>query len=456
VVLCFFLQTVGRRCNEEKMKLGVYGQNCSQSTKFFRLAFFCIFLLCLCVKVYGDDKDGSTPQVLSIAGEENEAIEQNEVWRELKEGEHIPPGSHVRVDMSGNGKKFVKISDVVKTVNNATNNTASILLMERVLNNLPNVDKQLEYVNSLKHTDIDQYHKELRLLWEKRQVELVEVMNAVADEPELISGYLDVVKQNNATDADLIASLLELENFVESIDNALDFCKMGGLGYVRERLSSNSPGVRAAAAYVIGSASKSLKSIQDQAREEMVLDKLVHVFQNTECSEDTEREKECAKLLYAISALIRGNDNSKAAIAQSGFVNTLVKLLDDPDVTLSDHKLRSKAAALLTDILIEAKVNSCGGDETEAEAVIIPTKTESSNEAPAGDESLSCPDDNTPLLSQSIENCKKTLCFLVEENLAAVNKFYAEQRSIQVSIIEALEEKLRILAKELCVNIQLN
>mmetsp|Transcript_16023 Transcript_16023/g.19028 ORF Transcript_16023/g.19028 Transcript_16023/m.19028 type:complete len:460 (+) Transcript_16023:106-1485(+) len=452
---------------------------CSQFLNRYRyryIGLFLVFLSCLWLLVAGSDLNKASAivvtenegqsgertiqqqqqqqrQNLDLQVDSVNAKDADGIWRELAPGEPMPAGAHVRIDMSGTGKKYIKAtrSDFIeseKDVNNTYMESGMITdveEMERVLSALPEPDSHIKALNKLKKDDPEFYEKAIREIWKKRQVELKEAAEAIADETKMIQENLKVLGSDNATDSEILDSLENLESFVQSIDHALDYYKMGGLEITAVHLNSHKSIVRTNAAYVIGSASKSLNDLQDHARENLILDALTLLLQKASCDESTESNQECAKLLYAIASLVRGNPISQFYLAKQNFGLELISILRDPKNPYLDYKVRTKVVALLDDLLFEGE-NTCNNLEQSPDIVVIPLDSEAKpepNQKPVAD----CPSRSTSELYEQIKNPENDLCNVIAENLQSVENCYEDADAAQASMIQVLESKLKQLAE---------
>ena len=388
-------------------------------------------------------------------------IIQDEVgmWRELGPDEGMPVGAHVRLDMSGSGKNYIKIEENVVEVDtaeasgNAPNSRASNFTkaapseqsdesfvggesgvvnsgeeaefeeIERVLKELPEPDKRFAEAAGLRQKDPVAYEKAVRRLWQKRQEELAKAFEELADEAQILREHLHVLVAHNSSEADVLHSLAELEYMVQNLDTAQDFAALNGLEVVMMKLMDESARTRTQAAYVIGSACKLDHSLQSKARELGVLALLQDQLEKTWNVNSQEAKTECAKVLYALSALIRGSPDNQEEMASTPFVSILQDIVDTPMEDI-DRRVQTKAVTLLDDMLQE----SCHSPASNPDIIVVPVGD--SQEKPEADTDCLSP------LAKLIDPLR--LCNRIQESLNALVTTDDEQVGSLVGYIEKL------------------
>ena len=326
--------------------------------------------------------------------------DESGTWRQLDPEEGMPVGAHVRLDMSGCGTNYIKVDPSTLVVEEGNSNKLQIAEdpqvnldkesqngnragsdhagdvsdaegdfeeMERVLKELPEPDERLSEVAKLREEDPEAYERAVRLLWQRRQEELVKAFESLADEVQIMRDFLQVLVRHNSSEEELLYSLGELEAMVQSIDTAQDFAALEGLQVVAMKLIDENPRIRTNAAYVIGSACKLDHALQKRARELGVLALLHDQLERSWAQNTEESNAEAAKVLYAISALIRGSPENQQELATSSFVSILQKIVEAgwDDV---GTRVRVKAVTLLDDVLHE----DCEGMTAAPDIVVVP------------------------------------------------------------------------------------
>lgn len=231
-------------------------------------------------------------------------------WQVLEEGDTIPAGLHVRIDM-GTGEKMVKLLDDADTEHDTISTSTSLVLsdednnnnnageyelvddatesepqydyvmMHRALSHLPIVEQErmgglpaLPSQNwNSDSADVINFKQEMKKLWQRRQQELRDAQ--VPDQVKVLEEYIEIFENalaaTNKKDIEngLLVALEELEFHASDVDMARDFHTIGGWPLLVSILSSSSPPgidaceddkfsdeVRAYAAWAIGTAVK--------------------------------------------------------------------------------------------------------------------------------------------------------------------------------------------------------
>lgn len=241
--------------------------------------------------------------------------------------------------------------------------------------------------------------------WQQRVEEIRSVMNSVAKPVSMMEDIILTIKDKVAvfdkittgTSSDhttliteLMPALNELESLVSDVDNANDFHTIGGWSILSTLLSPKyPPEIRAAAAWAVGTAVKNnydyqlwvlerFEDIQYNAMEVEVTAQEgaipVTVYYNTSTllnllaavQEDSLGPDMTLKLklLYALSAAVRGNPDVQQAVLEADLpvpllstLRTQITMLLSGQDTVSDDGLKYvlKASSLLTDLVEERR-----------------------------------------------------------------------------------------------------
>lgn len=136
----------------------------------------------------------------------------------------------------------------------------------------------------------------------KRQLEIKELMEKLKmpSDAELMQIAIADLNNSSISLEDRHRALQELLILVESIDNANDLYKLGGLDAVIKELNNSEPEIRTTAAWILGKASQNNPVVQKQILELGALTKLMLMVKSN-------YTEEAIKALYAVSAIIRNN-----------------------------------------------------------------------------------------------------------------------------------------------------
>ncbi|KAK8468350.1 hypothetical protein PHAVU_006G013100 [Phaseolus vulgaris] len=177
---------------------------------------------------------------------------------------------------------------------------------------------------------------------EKRSMEIKEIMEKIKmpSDAELMKIAIRDLNNVSTSLEDRHRALQELLELVESIDNANDINKLGGLVAVTKELNHSDPVIRTLAAWVLGKASQNNPIVQQQIMELRVLSRLMKMINSNSL-------EEANKALYAVSALIRNNLTSQELFYAEAGGWMLQDILNNASL---DIKLRRKAVLLLADL----------------------------------------------------------------------------------------------------------
>ncbi|KAJ8645871.1 hypothetical protein MRB53_007619 [Persea americana] len=178
----------------------------------------------------------------------------------------------------------------------------------------------------------------------KRQVEIKEFMEKLKmpSDAELMQIAIADLNNSSISLEDRHRALNELLILVESIDNANDLNKLGGLVAIIRELNSSEPEIRTTSAWILGKASQNNPLVQNQVLElgVGVLSKLLNMVK----SNFTE---EAIKALYAVSAVIRNNAHGQELFFAEAGDLMLQDIMSNSSV---DVRLRRKSVFLVADL----------------------------------------------------------------------------------------------------------
>lgn len=275
-------------------------------------------------------------------------------WQVVAEGQAIPPGLHVRIDMQ-TGKKEAKLLEEGNDGGNS--NSALISTETSVDDSIEEVKPELDYSeikealkkikNDAKETSEGNVGKGFRT-YDQIKEEMMELEQSIKTEYEIVK---ELVAKYLSTKDDLERQLIlsDLEFYVHQYDNAQDFVKMGGFSeVVLPALNSTKKDLRSSAAFLLGSACQSNPKAQIAAMERGILPHLIRLI-SFDPNPDVRN-----RALYAISSIIR-----HFPLAQKEFINH-GGMTAFADIFLTGSadslKLQLKIVTLLGDIILEKEM----------------------------------------------------------------------------------------------------
>nr|XP_043626222.1 nucleotide exchange factor SIL1 [Erigeron canadensis] len=176
----------------------------------------------------------------------------------------------------------------------------------------------------------------------RRQMELKELVEKLEmpSDAKLMKIAIDDLSNSSLSLEDHQRALEELLILVEAIDNANDLHKMGGLSLVIGALSNSDSRIRTTSAWIVGKASQNNPLVQNQVLELGALPKLMMMVKSGIIEEAT-------KALYAVSAVIRNNQNGVASFYSEGGESMFQSILSN---ATADVRLQRRSVSLIADL----------------------------------------------------------------------------------------------------------
>lgn len=220
-------------------------------------------------------------------------FEPTEEFQEIKTGQHIPRGLHVRMNFE-TGKSEAKLLE--KEQENPESESNGVA--ERQETAMIAVEKEEDGEEGEEKEPLQQLTperlEELKEMWDI-------IMEAANKEPSLLRDCVVTLKNASSTMEQISTALEELEPIVRQIDNGQDFVSMGGMHYLVGLLSHADADIRARAAIVLGASLQSNLGVQVHCHEDLKL--VPKLFQILKEEENSLTKK---RLLSAFSSLVRG------------------------------------------------------------------------------------------------------------------------------------------------------
>lgn len=245
---------------------------------------------------------------------------------------------------------------VVESGEGAALNAEQVDMLERVLFGLPEPDARLPTTAEKRNLSPEEYKNLLAKIWSKRQEEIRKAMESMDDEGEIMRKLAGTIGNATMDEAptELLDALADAEDWVSDLDYASHFAKLGGIHQCVTLMANHKDTeVRTLAAFTLGSAIKNNAALQDLALEIGVVPFLDSHFKQTllPCAgSDKLQARECGKMMYALSSLVRGHISSQAQVISSGLLDTLTTMLAQPNL---DTRMLIKVSALVYDSFTE-------------------------------------------------------------------------------------------------------
>ncbi|XP_067645445.1 nucleotide exchange factor Sil1 [Eurosta solidaginis] len=311
---------------------------------------------------------------IAVGKIDNKTFEATNTWQEIKEGQQIPAGLHVRINLR-TGKKEAKLLDhneKEKNENNALSEVADDV-NEETKHKVTDKHK-LKFSSSLSEAIKSLPKDSLGLTYSPEKLRQIKRDFKTYD--ELKKSFKDFQK-NFQTDAELITQLIyqyknltkdeqelsislktkittqlrileDLDYLVHQIDNALLFIDKGGLEDIILPLVVNETNInlRVKGIRVLGALTLNNPKAQIKAFEKNVgayLSQILSSSTNTD---------ELSATLYAIGSILRKFPMASQRILSTSGVQALVAVLSKQ----CDLKVKAKAVTLISDIIVEKKL----------------------------------------------------------------------------------------------------
>ncbi|XP_013099436.2 nucleotide exchange factor Sil1 [Stomoxys calcitrans] len=301
-------------------------------------------------------------------------------WQEIEEGQGIPQGLHVRINLQ-TGKKEAKLLDESQEEYDKDNEhiqravhkdgALSILPDDNGGNEDEDGDSNGKAKKKIKH--LDEAFKRIGIDYDpeeggtkaKREFRSYEELKktfegmrkAFKSDAEIIIQFIEefrnATKESKDADARIKIQTQILESFnylMSQYDNALLFVEQGGLDHVilptLVNVSYTHVGLKVEAMRVLGAMSQNNPKVQIKVYERNVGSHLTQILMTST------RTEELSTALYAFSSLLRKFPHAQQRILSTSGTQALVSVLSKD----CDLKIKAKAATLISDIVLEKEL----------------------------------------------------------------------------------------------------
>ncbi|KAL5021502.1 hypothetical protein ScPMuIL_000657 [Solemya velum] len=312
-----------------------------------------------------EESDSTVPEKMGSKEDPMGIFYPSKAWKDVREGQPIPSGLHVRMDLQ-TGKKQAKLmdgddgmkywkSDDREGMLNTQKKTFSREELKKALKEFKTVPREQDEQDELRAKEIKKKFKS----YDELKSQLKSMHMDVKSDLEIMTDLVEFMQKDLGTE-DRLALLTDLEYHVHQIDNAQLFCDLGGMEFVIKDLNNTNEDIRKEAALVIGSAVQSNPKAQVNAIESGAMHHLIRLL-STEKSLAIRK-----KLVYAISSLIRQFPYAQKKFLDLGGLSSFTQLFDESGA----ESLQIKVVTLFSDLLVEqehAAMHADSGDEIEQE-----------------------------------------------------------------------------------------
>jgi len=285
------------------------------------------------VLVNNEELDNSETQVEDLQVSNAEVFVATDEWQEVRNGQAIPAGLHVRVNLQ-TGLKEAKI---LREENDVSTNDEGIKYdaLKEALKNIK---------SDFKAASDEESKSEFRSIDELKS-ELGDAHLSVETDIQVIKRLFQQFTQ--APDNDVKANIIEnLEYYVHQYDNALDFIQLEGLSLIIiPSLNSTSANLRKQACFLVGGAVQSNPQFQIASLEAGFVEVFLRL---TSLDPDPEVS---TKAFYALSSLLRNFPEAQNTFLRQGGMGILVKIFENRSKRY--ERLKIKILTLIHDLMVE-------------------------------------------------------------------------------------------------------
>jgi len=288
-----------------------------------------------------DSRDDSESQVDTVEVSTGDVFVPTEEWQEILNGQAIPAGLHVRMNLQ-TGKKEAKLMDEEPVVEDKGINHEAL---KEALKNIKSdfkAEKHLDF-DASKYRSMDQLKSELG-----------DMNIAVESDVQIMKKHFSQFKDTDDDDAK--ADIIEnLEYYVHQYDNAVDFVHMEGFKMIIiPSLNSTNTNLRKQSCFLMGGAAQSNPTFQIAALEAGFVDFFLRLT-----SLDPEPEVS-TKAFFALSSLLRNFPEAQNTFLRQGGLGVLTKIFEQENK--SYERLKIKILTLIHDLLVERDMSASNDD----------------------------------------------------------------------------------------------
>ncbi|XP_004529175.1 nucleotide exchange factor SIL1 isoform X1 [Ceratitis capitata] len=293
--------------------------------------------------------------------DENKTFHATNEWQEINDGQGVPAGLHIRINLQTGKKEAKLLSDEEDEDKNHHRNEGALTTVGGNVygtNLKETTNNNLENSNTLSPESLKKIKENFKTYNELKE-SYKELQQKFQTDAELITGLIDEYKNLSREERDHSLSLQEkikvqlriledLDYLVHQIDNALWFIDMGGLEQIILPLVVNETNInlRVKAVRVLGALTHNNPKAQIKAFEKNVGSHLAQILLS---STNTE---ELSSALYAFGSLLRKFPLALQRILSTSGTQALIAVLEKE----CELKVKAKSLTLISDVIVEKKL----------------------------------------------------------------------------------------------------
>ncbi|CAF1186659.1 unnamed protein product [Rotaria sordida] len=289
----------------------------------------------------------STVAQQSENSENTEEFVPTNEWQIVKEGQKIPPGLHIRLNLE-TGLREAKLIDnneqqsssnsIIPVPTETTQEEISRHSLEQAFANL---DLSKDDVKTDK-THEEEIRKQFRS-YEELKKDFESINMKIQTDQEILINLIDQLNKTDNND-NRKTILTDLEYYLHQYDNAILFSDLNGLDLLIDLLNSTNTNaeIRSLVNLVLGAAFQGNPKVQLKALQRGYIQYFLHLL-NTETDDNI-----ILRLLFTLSTLLRSFPQAQKNFLKHGGAELMVKILNQ-----TNNKIVVRALTLMNDLIIE-------------------------------------------------------------------------------------------------------
>lgn len=283
----------------------------------------------------------------------NSTFQATNEWKKIEDGQSIPPGLHVRVNLK-TGYKEAKLSDeasdtksLLKTPESEYDKELDPDELKQLLKNIKSAEGST--TSGQKYRTYEELKKDMVDLNLQVKTDIEILTNLVENFKKFVVNKSDLrYSEETDDDEEMLSTLVDLEYLVHQFDNAREFAKLNGFPDVIYRsLNSTNSEIRSEALRLHGSATQSNPKVQIAALDAGSINILLKILKFDDDINVRSRS------LYALSCLLRRFPAAQHKLITDGGLTVFASLFDEQKQDML--KIQVKIITLIHDLLFERK-----------------------------------------------------------------------------------------------------
>ncbi|KAL0275318.1 UNVERIFIED_CONTAM: hypothetical protein PYX00_003206 [Menopon gallinae] len=280
----------------------------------------------------------------------NSTFQATNEWKKIEDGQSIPPGLHVRINLKTGYREAKLPDDTSETKSLVTTPEADKALdpeeLKRILKNIKSAESST--ASSNKFRSYEELKKDFVDLNVQVKTDIEILTNLVENFKKFGLTKSDVQYSEETEDEEILTTLVDLEYLVHQFDNAREFAKLNGFpDVIYKSLNSTNSEIRSEALRLHGSATQSNPRVQIAALDAGSINILLKILKFDEDINVRSRS------LYALSCLLRRFPAAQHKLITDGGLTVFASVFDEQKQDLL--KLQVKIITLIHDLLFERK-----------------------------------------------------------------------------------------------------